>query len=56
MYGFNGYATAVDTMLPTSKKVMHTFQVVHLAAEKLQACRQRSQHELVLVGKCEVER
>jgi len=54
MDGLNGYATAVDTMLPTSKKVMHPFQVVHLAAEKLQVCRQRLQYELV--GKCEVER
>lgn len=36
------------------EKVMHPFQVVHLAAEKLQVCRQRLQYELV--GKCEVER
>lgn len=42
-HGFTGYATAVDHTLPTARKVMDPFHVVHLAAEKLTGCRQRLQ-------------
>ena len=45
MDGFTGYATAVDHALPTARKVMDPFHVVHLAADKLTGCRQRLQRE-----------
>lgn len=45
MDGFTGYSTAVDHALPTARKVMDPFHVVHLAAEKLTGCRQRLQRE-----------
>ena len=45
MDGFTGYATAVDQSLPAARKVMDTFHVIHLAAEKLTGCRQRLQRE-----------
>ncbi len=35
MDGFTGYATAVDHALPAARKVMDTFHVVHLAADRL---------------------
>lgn len=46
MDGFTGYATAVDDVVPAARKVMDPFHVVHLAAEKLTACRQRLQRGL----------
>lgn len=45
MDGFTGYATAVEEQLPQAHKVMDPFHVVHLAADKLTACRQRLQRE-----------
>lgn len=45
MDGFAGYATAVDQTLPAARKVMDSFHVVHLGAEKLTGCRQRLQRE-----------
>lgn len=33
--GLNGYATAVDQVLPQATKIMDPFHVVHLAADKL---------------------
>ena len=45
MDGFTGYATAMDHVLPTARKVMDPFHVIHLAAEKLTGCRQRLQRE-----------
>lgn len=47
MDGFTDYATAVDQMLLKATKVMDPFHVVHLAAEKLQACQLRLQQELL---------
>ncbi|AKK02022.1 Transposase [Corynebacterium epidermidicanis] len=46
MDGLTGYATAVDDGVPAARKVMDPFHVVHLAAEKLTACRQRVQRGL----------
>lgn len=43
MDGFAGYHTAVGEQLPTAKKVMDPFHVVHLAADKLTKTRQRIQ-------------
>lgn len=43
MDGFQGYATATTTMLPAATKVMDPCHVVHLAALKLTASRQRIQ-------------
>lgn len=45
MDGFTGYVTAVDEAMPTARKVMDPFHVVHLAVEKLTGCRQRIQQD-----------
>lgn len=45
MDGYSGYAKAASEHLSKARQVMDPFHVVHLAAEKLTACRQRIQHE-----------
>ena len=45
MDGSTGYATAMDHVLPTQRKVMDPFHLIHLAADKLTGCRQRLQRE-----------
>ena len=45
MDGFAGYRTATAEALPTARAVMDPFHVVHLAADKLTACRQRIQQD-----------
>ncbi|GAB08717.1 putative transposase [Gordonia araii NBRC 100433] len=43
MDGFTGYKTATVEALPKTRVVMDPFHVVHLAAQKLDQCRQRVQ-------------
>ena len=43
MDGFAGYHTAAAHAVPRARTVMDPFYVVHVAAEKLTACRQRIQ-------------
>ena len=43
MDGFTGYKTATSEELPKARVVMDPFHVVHLAAAKLDLCRQRVQ-------------
>lgn len=45
MDGFAGYHTATTEQLPTARKVMDPFHVVHLAADKLTVTRQRIQQD-----------
>lgn len=45
MDGFAGYRTATADALPAARAVMDPFHVVHLAADKLTACRQRVQQD-----------
>lgn len=45
MDGFAGYRTATADELPTARAVMDPFHVVHLAADKLNLCRQRIQQD-----------
>jgi transposase len=45
MDGFTGYAKAVAQHLAQARQVMDPFHVVHLAVDKLTACRQRVQNE-----------
>ena len=45
MDGFAGYRTATADALPAARAVMDPFHVVHLAADKLTACRQRIQQD-----------
>ncbi|MGP5300973.1 ISL3 family transposase, partial [Corynebacterium variabile] len=45
MDGFTGYAKAATQHLAQARQVMDPFHVVHLAIDKLTACRQRVQNE-----------
>lgn len=45
MDGFAGYRTATAEALPGARAVMDPFHVVHLAADKLNLCRQRIQQD-----------
>lgn len=45
MDGFTGYKSATTEELPTARVVMDPFHVVHLAANKLDLCRQRIQQQ-----------
>jgi transposase len=45
MDGFTGYAKAATQHLSQARQVMDPFHVVHLAIDKLTACRQRIQNE-----------
>jgi transposase len=45
MDGFTGYAKAATKHLSQARQVMDPFHVVHLAIDKLTACRQRVQNE-----------
>ena len=45
MDGFTGYKTATGEELPKARVVMDPFHVVHLAAAKLDLCRQRVQQQ-----------
>ncbi|MEB3065659.1 ISL3 family transposase [[Mycobacterium] zoologicum] len=45
MDGFAGYRTATAEALPAAQAVMDPFHVVHRAADKLTACRQRIQQD-----------
>ena len=45
MDGFAGYRTATADALPAARAVMDPFHVVHLAADKLNLCRQRIQQD-----------
>ena len=45
MDGFTGYAKAATQHLSQARQVMDPFHVVHLAIDKLTACRQRVQNE-----------
>ncbi|MBS9536272.1 ISL3 family transposase [Mycobacterium sp. M1] len=45
MDGFAGYRTATADALPAARAVMDPFHVVHLAADKLNLCRQRIQSD-----------
>jgi transposase len=47
MDGFTGYKNAAATALPDAVTVMDPFHVVHLAAGKLDLCRQRVQQDTV---------
>ncbi|MFC7415468.1 ISL3 family transposase, partial [Gordonia phosphorivorans] len=46
MDGFTGYKSATTEELPTARVVMDPFHVVHLAASKLDQCRQRIQQQV----------
>ncbi len=46
MDGFTGYKTATSEELPKARVVMDPFHVVHLAAGKLDLCRQRVQQQV----------
>ena len=50
MDGFTGYAKAATQHLTQARQVMDPFHVVHLAIDKLTACRQRVQSETM--GHC----
>src|SRR5699024_11620347 len=45
MDGFAGYHRAAADAIPQARTVMDPFHVVHLAAEKMNLCRQRVQQE-----------
>lgn len=56
MDGFTGYHRAASEALPQARAVMDPFHVVHLAAEKVTACRQRilrwPHADVCLLGPC----